>query len=38
MTPDDASLLDRLAKRLGVSEAGVVRMAVRLLAKREGVD
>ena len=35
---DTESLLKKLATRLKVSEAGVVRQAVQQLAKREGVE
>lgn len=31
-------MLRGLARKLGISEAGVIRMAIRELAKREGVE
>ncbi len=35
---EDAARLQALAKALGVSEAAVVRMAIRELARREGLE
>jgi 5-methylcytosine-specific restriction endonuclease McrA len=38
LSPETLARIDRVADTLHVPKSGVVEMAVRLLAKREGVD
>lgn len=38
LTPDARRLIGTLASRLGVTQAAVVELGVRELAKREGVE
>ena len=38
LSPEAISLIKEMAKKLGVSQADIVEMAVRVLAKRERVS
>jgi hypothetical protein len=38
LSVEDKQLIERLAKYFGVSEAGVMRMIIRRVAKEEGVN
>lgn len=38
LTPETARILEALSKRLGVSKAGVVALALREMAERRGVE
>ena len=38
LTPETARLLDVLAKRLGVSKAGVLALALREMAERRSIE
>jgi len=38
LTDEDKQLIEQLAKHFGVSEAGVIRMIVRRVAREEGIN
>ena len=38
ITPETGRLLDLLSKRLGVSKAGVLALAIREMAERRGIE
>ncbi len=38
VTPETGRLLDTLAKRLGVSKAAVLALAIREMAERRGIE